>query len=432
MAIVGLITTFLLTIIYTDWIITCIFVFFAICFSVYELICYIENGNRNFSAFLLSIRSADFTRYSTADKRGKSFEELKEAFNIIVDQFQVARTDKEAQYTFLQAVIRSLSTAIICFDNNGEIKLINDAANQLLNIPSHDNIRHLEKSKPELFERLQSGDNEVIELIIKDERLKLLFRSTTFILQGHEHKLVLITNIKSEIDKAETEAWQQLLQVLTHEIMNSITPISSLSDTVKGEFDKMVDKRSFDNEQLDDLSEALSVIKNRSLGLISFVHHYKSLINLPSPVFTVLYVAAIIEHVQLLTEGHLQKRGIRLAIVNTPHNLCIVADVQMVEQVILNLIYNAADALYDADNPCITLAAEERTDHITLTIADNGKGIDKEIQDKIFVPFFTTKTNGTGIGLSLSKQIMQLHKGNISAGSSSKTGTIFTLNFPKT
>lgn len=422
---------FLLAVLQTNWVVTCVLLFFAICLSAYELVYYIERGNRVFADFLLSIQNSDFTRYNTIDKQGRSFGELKQAFNTIIDAFRQARIAKEEQYAFLQTVMSHISTGIVCFDETGDIKLVNDTALGILNLPSIRNINLLQKLRPELFEPLMNGNNEVIEATIKEEQQKLLLRSAVFKLQGQEHTLVLITNVKTEIDKAETEAWRQLLQVLTHEIMNSVTPISSLSDTIKVEFDKIIKQESFSTTELDDLSEGLSVIKNRSAGLISFVHQYKSLINVPKPVLKPTPIVDMLNRVQLLTMQYLQGQGINMVVVSPLQNAVINADVHMIEQVILNLLYNAADALKDIAAPRIVIACEERAGNIIITVSDNGRGVDKDIEDKIFIPFFTTKSQGTGVGLSLSKQIMHMHGGNIGVHSSSDTGTVFTLSFSK-
>ena len=185
-------------------------------------------------------------------------------------------------------------------------------------------------NRPELFFSLTKGDNEIIEITTKGERLKLLLRSTNFKIQEKQYKLVLITNVNTEIDRAETAAWRQLLQVLTHEIMNSVTPISSLSETIKMEFDEMIREQSFKERELADLSEGLSVIKNRSAGLISFVHQYKSLVNLPKPVLKPLTVADMLNQVHLLTVQYLQGHGIRLTIIQPLKDVSILADRPMI------------------------------------------------------------------------------------------------------
>lgn len=431
LAIASLIVLFILVLLKTNWVITGIVLFIAIASVTYDLIRYVEAGNRNFSNFLLSIRSSDFTKYNIEDKRGRAFTELNYAFNAIIEEFRNARIDKEAQYTFLQAAIGNLNTAIISFDSTGEVKLINEAANSLLNISGLNHIKRLQLVSPELSEHLMKGHNEVVEVTIKGERLKLLLRFTSFKLRDLDHKLVLITNVKTEIDRAETEAWQQLLRVLTHEIMNSVTPISSLSDTIKNEFDEIVNHRAFDKDRLNDLSNGLSVIKNRSGGLITFVQHYKSLIDLPTPEFNMISVTTMLERIGLLAGQHIRDRGINFSVVTPIRPFMITVDERMMEQVILNLLYNAADAVQSTPSPNIVLAAEEREYRTLITVQDNGPGIEAEILDKIFIPFFTTKTNGTGIGLSLSKQIMHLHKGSIDVNSILHKGTNFSLILPR-
>jgi len=399
-------------------------------FSVIELIRYVEKANREFSDFLQAIRSEDFTRYDEDDKRGRSFSHLKQAFNAIIDEFQMARIDKEAHYIFLQTVVAHINTAIISFDDRGAVKLINESARTLFDIPFLDSVAYLSKVNIELHDLLISGFNGIAEITVREKRLKLLFRSAGFRLQGTEHRLVVITNVKSEIDRTEIDAWEQLLHVLTHEIMNSITPVSSLSGTIRHHLNGMLIEKNIDQEMLNDMAEGLQVIENRSAGLIGFVNNYRSLISLPRPDHKKINIGKLFENITLLVSNQLAQRHITLCTELGSSMLFINADESMIEQVLLNLINNAADAVEGYADSTIRLSAELYDEHTLIKVTDNGTGIDPEIRNRIFIPFFTTKNHGTGIGLSLTKQIMQLHNGSIDVHSEKNKGTTFTLSFP--
>jgi len=413
-----------------QWIATSLVLSFIICFVVVSLLRYVERTNSEFSDFLQSIRSADFARYNEDDKRGTSFSALKQAFNTIVEEFQTTRIDKEAHYVFLQTVVSNVNTAIISFDSKGDIKILNRAAQELLDLPFLDNIHQLSRINRELYNSLASGANEILPISVQEKRLKLLFRSASFRIQDNEHRLILITNVKPEIDRAEVEAWEQLLHVLTHEIMNSITPISSLSGTIKDHLNSMIKDDVRDGEMLHDMAEGLQVIENRSAGLIAFVNNYKTLITLPEPDLQRISVGKLFDRLLVLTGRHLEQKGVTLKIESGGRLLFIIADDGLIEQVLLNLIYNAADAVAGCMEPRIVLSAGLQNEKTTIRISDNGAGIDPDIMGKIFIPFFTTKNTGTGIGLSLSKQIMHQHNGSIDVYSTSGKGSVFTLSFP--
>jgi two-component system, NtrC family, nitrogen regulation sensor histidine kinase NtrY len=419
-----------IVIINTSWLATSLLLVVITLFTVAELLRYVERSNREFSDFLQAIKSADFATHYEIDKRGHSFSKLRQAYNSIVAEFQAARIDKEAHYTFLQTVVNQVSIAIISFDQQGEIKLLNEAARQMLDLPLLNNVHQWRRFNPELYTHLLSDVNEVAEITVGQNRLKLLFRSASFRLQENEHRLILITNVKPEIDRTEVEAWEQLLHVLTHEIMNSITPISSLSGTIKDHLNELISSKNLDDDMLADMSEGLLVIEKRSEGLISFVNNYRSLISVPEPNLKKIRVQHLFERIRLLVSNRLEEQGIALRVDIESNLLLIVADESLMEQLLLNLIYNAADALEGVAEPVIELSAQLHTEQTVIRVSDNGVGIPPELIGKIFIPFFTTKNSGTGIGLSLSKQIMRLHRGSIDVFSQPGQGTTITLLLP--
>lgn len=413
------------------WVITPFLLLVILIAAIAELIYYIEKTNREFTNFLESIKSADFSKYNTNDTRGKSFSEFKTAQNIIIEQFQQARIEKEAHFIFMQTVVELITTAIIAFDNKGEIKLINQSAKTFLQQPYLKNIYSLKYFNDKLYSHLinrQNLHNPILEINIKGEQLKLSVRSTDFTIQGVAYRLVSIQNIKPEIENTELEAWEQLLHVLTHEIMNSMTPLSSLSTTLKNKADILL--KEFDEETVNDLSEGLNVIAKRSNSLISFVHHYRSLTSLPAPDLKMLEVRDLLDRIIMLKYNELDSKGIALRFIMAQDSLTINADVGMIEQVLINLINNAAEALDAIPEAFIEITAKSVNNRTIIQITDNGAGIEKDNLDRIFVPFYTTKTKGSGIGLSLSRQIMRLHAGSISVASVKDQGTSFSLEFP--
>lgn len=428
--IVALITLLVICLYKTHWIVTPFVLVLITGLAIISLIRYVERTNREFADFLLSVKSSDFSRYQPTDKRGRSFSAFKEALNIITEEFQATRIDKETQYIFLQAVVQHLTTAVISFDEKGEVKLVNKAAKDLLHIPFLRDLGTLQKIHPKLYEHMAGADNQILETEIQDQHLKLLVRSASFRLHDIEHKLVLIQNIKPELERKEIEAWEQLLHVLTHEIMNSITPISSLSATIKNRMTDVIHEKTAAGDDFEDMLHGLQVIENRSDGLINFVHQYKSLITIPQPDLQPIDIGDIFDRVQVLSRMQLSRYNINLQMVVRTKGLAQHMDEGLIEQVLLNLVNNAADALEGVTNPMIELSAEQVNDRMIIRVTDNGPGIDRDMQAKIFIPFFTTKKKGTGVGLSLSRQIMQLHNGSISVSSAPGQGAIFSLEFP--
>jgi len=255
-----------------------------------------------------------------------------------------------------------------------------------------------------------------------------------FRMRGEDFTLVSLQNISSELEEKEVESWQRLIRVLTHEIMNSITPISSLAVTVNDMlFERRGDAyclRKLDNEDIDSVETALRTIQGRSQGLLNFVETYRNLTRVPKPNFRYFPVKELFDRNLLLLKPKLEPHGIECSCVITPDNLMMTADPDLVDQVIINLVLNAIDAVKNRENPLITARAlTTSAGRVVIELIDNGHGIKPDIIDKIFMPFFTSKKEGSGIGLSLSRQIMHLHKGTITVKSLPGEGTTFTLTF---
>jgi two-component system nitrogen regulation sensor histidine kinase NtrY len=302
-----------------------------------------------------------------------------------------------------------------------------------MGVTSIKNIHELIQQNPKLFHAINSVESGKSELYKGSNELYLTIQSTELRIRGIDVKLITLQNIQPELQKQELEAWQNLTRVLRHEIMNSITPISSLTSTLREILDHDM-KKTGENYELkgegaDDLREGLSTIENRSRGLIKFIDAYREYTSLPKPVMQTVRLKDLLEKVAQLMRQELKKTSIDFQLVCQSEYLTIQADVEMIEQVLINLLKNAIEALGETENPTLRLEGSYDETSIKVEVIDNGSGIIKEALEHIFVPFYTTKRSGSGIGLSLSRQIMQMHNGSITVESEPDVRTCFTLRF---
>ncbi len=405
--------------------------------QVVSLIRYTEQTNRKLSRFFESIRHADFATSFSENELGKSFEELNNEFNQVIAAFNKNKTEKEEHFNYLLTVIQHVSIGIIVFKRDGKVDVFNNAVKRLLRINRLRKISHLAEVSDDLPEKLlnmKAGDKSLVKLFVDDELLQLSMHATEFKMRGEEYILVSFQDIHPELEQKEIESWQKLIRVLTHEIMNSITPISSLAATIKDILDERLashpPKDEQEAEDIDSVMQAVTTIENRGKGLLNFVELYRNLTRIPKPHFRHFTVSSLLDTTLELMNPKMEKLGIKCVTRIYPNDLKILADPDLIDQVIINLILNAIDAVSEVENPHITIVASVNLNNrTTIEIADNGKGINQDILDKIFMPFFTSKKTGSGIGLSLSRQIMQMHKGTISVRSKPGEGAIFTMIF---
>ncbi len=416
--------------------VSAVIVAIAILFEISELFHFTTVTNKKITRFLESIRYSDFSSSFTYDnKLGKSFKELNTAFNSVADAFRKERAEKEEHLNYLNTVVQHVTTGLISFDHDGNVSIINSAAKKFLGVPQLKNINEVIGVNVNLYKRLkQLGPGEKTLLRVSSD-LNLSIHATELKLRGHTIKLVAIQNIHSELVSKEVEAWQNLTKVLRHEIMNSITPIASLTGTLNdilSEDLKQINNQSYkiDNETLQDLEEGLQTIENRSKGLIKFVDAYRDYTSIPKPKFGLIKIEELFDHICQLLKREFKEIGIDFRVNILNDNLEITADRELIEMVLINLLKNAKEALSNREEPKIEMTARlDGQQRILLEVKDNGPGIIQEAQDKIFIPFYTTKKAGSGIGLALSRQIMQLHQGFLSVKSEPNLYTIFTLGF---
>ncbi len=400
-----------------------------ITYQIFALIRDAESVVKIMTRFFDSIRYSDFTRTATSKGLGSAFDELNKSYNEVMNEFIKARKEKEENFRYMQTIVQHIGIGLISFFPDGEVNLINNAAKKLLKISSLRNIKALEsinkKLVDELFE-IKAGKKSLIKFVHNNDFYQLMLFATEFKMQEKIYKFVSIQNIMSELEEKEMEAWQKLISVLTHEIMNSITPISSIAQTLNG----LVNQKELNNDTLDDIKVGMETIHRRSEGLIEFVNNYRSISKIPVANFSIVQVKNLFADVAKLMERNLQEKGVDFKYHIEPESLELTIDHKLIEQVLINLLLNAIDAVKEKEKPVIKLSASmgERGCPV-IQVKDNGVGILEEVQEKIFIPFFTTKSNGSGIGLSLAKQIMKQHSGNIRFVSNPDEGTTFTLFF---
>jgi len=406
----------------------------AIIYQIYALINYVERTNRDLVRFLESIKYQDFSQSFSSRGAGASFKELSKALTEVTNEFRQARTEKEEHYRYLQTIVQHIGIGLIAFHKNGNVELINNAAKRLLKITHLKNIKMLESFSPQLvkiLQKMQTGDQKLVKIEKNNDQLQLAIYATEFKIRNQNITLVSLQNIQSELEEKEMEAWQNLIRVLTHEIMNSVTPIASLASTVNDLLLKPQSEDKLTIETITDIRDAVRTIQNRSQGLLHFVDSYRQLTRIPRPDFQIFPIRELFSRVEQLMQPQLKEKSIQnFSSYIDPESLELTADPGLIEQVLINLLINAIEAVHHQPQPKIKMCAGmDQGGRIFIQVIDNGSGIIEDVQEKIFIPFFTTKKQGTGIGLSLSRQIMRLHKGTISVLSKPNLEPIFTLRF---
>lgn len=399
-----------------------------------ELFRFASQTNRKLTRFLESVKYSDFiSGFATDNKLGKSFRELNTAFNEVLEAFRKARSEKEENWQYLNTVVQQVRTGILSFDAEGQLHLINANAKRFIGITNLKNINELKEKDIKLYHALVDVEPGKSTLHKVGNEFLLTIQATELRIRGNTVKLVTLQNIQTELQKQELEAWQNLTRVLRHEIMNSITPISSLTSTLReildSELVKKDDHYELKNEGAEDLREGLSTIENRSKGLIKFIDAYREYTSLPQPKIKNVRLKDLLDKVAQLMKPELRKTTIDFSYSYESEYLTIQVDEEMIEQVLINLLKNAIEALSNRENATLELAGKYSDSAVIIEVSDNGPGIIKEAVNRIFVPFFTTKKTGSGIGLALSRQIMQLHNGLITVTSEPEVKTVFILKF---
>jgi two-component system nitrogen regulation sensor histidine kinase NtrY len=405
--------------------------------QVIALIKFVDKTNQVIVDFFEAIKNNDFSLQKQKSGNDAYNQYLYAQFEMVIKKLKQSKLAKDVRQQYLTTIVQHVGIGLITFNEKGEVQIMNIAAKRLLKIENIKNISGLDTISKELvkcFWELKTGGRSLITVEIGGDEQQLSVYAMELTLGDENFKLISLQNIRSELEEKEMEAWQKLVRVLTHEIMNSVTPISSLANTVEGEIvgylDYNEEKPNIAKEDLEDIHLAVQTIQRRSDGLIRFVNDFRSLTHTPEPKFQMVSVMELFGQISILLNHEIKTNNIEFIVNINPQNLALSIDPELIQQVLINLIKNAVQALETRENKIIELLAYQDEKNNTLFILkDNGPGIDEEAQTKIFIPFFTTKKSGSGIGLSLSRQIMRQHSASISVNSKVDEGTEFILRF---
>lgn len=414
-------------------------VLLVILYQIWELLRFINKNNAELEQFVESIHYRDFSRHFDVKNAPEPVKDLRKGFNEINSTFRLISKEKEAQFLYLQKILELVDTGILSYETqSGEVLWMNDAFKKMMQIPYLKTIHSLEKRDEAMYQdviSLKLRDNKITSVTTDKNTMKILLSATAFQTDDKTYKLIAFQNINEVVDETEAQAWRKLLSVMTHEIMNSIAPISSLADTLNYRLAALSEQPTDGTKQispylLDDLRLGIETIQKRSEGLLKFAETYRNLNKITTLNLTKVYARDLFENLYQLMEPTLAEKNIELEIILKDPNLQLEVDTNLIEQTLINLIVNAIDALKNKTDGKIQLSATTTAQQkVVLKVSDNGSGISEEVMDKIFIPFFSTRKNGSGIGLSLCKQIMMLHKGTIQVQTTEGVGTAFSLQF---
>lgn len=384
--------------------------------------------------FFESIRYRDFSRWFTVKSGPQDIRELHKGFNNVNETINEINAEKEAQHLYLQKILELVGTGIVAYNiKTGAILWINDAFKKILDIPTLKNTSFVKNRNEVLYDdifRTNHINGKTISVTISKQKSKILIANSVFKINEEAFNLIVLQNIDDPLNRSESEAWKKLLSVMTHEIMNSIAPISSLAETLQSKIKDHINDPKAHELEVDDLETGIESIRNRSEGLLKFAKTYRSLNKITKLNLSQTTARELFQNLKILMLPSLENKNILLTFKEENADTQIKIDTYLIEQVLINLILNAIDAVKECENPHIILSVHKNLQGSTiLRIEDNGKGIPKAFIDDVFVPFFSTKKNGSGIGLSLSKQIMLLHNGKIDIQSVEGKGTRISLVF---
>lgn len=401
--------------------------------QIVYLVYFLQRINRDLTRFLFSFKHDDSTMVFNAKKNDSSFSTLHAGFNSVLSSFEKIKLEKEKNHRFFQNAIEHVGIGILSFNENGDILLSNQAFKDLFcmyMIRDISQLKKVDQGLPVLIGKMNNGEQVLLKVLINNRLIHLSIRSTDFMLGNESVRIISFQDIKNEIEQSEMDAWQKLIRVLTHEIMNSVSPITLLSKSLINLFEEEAENNmpELSEEQVQKLVRGLHTINRRSKGLSKFVEDYRNLTQLSVPDIQTLPVNSLFHDIENLFREELSQKNIAFGL-SCSDQSTILADKNLIEQVIINLIKNSIYAVEGSESPKIILAHTNRRKQSIISVTDNGPGIPEEILDSIFIPFFTTRKDGSGIGLSLSRQIMRLHNGIITVESKKDESTTFSLLF---
>jgi len=404
--------------------------------QLYEIVRFVNISNYQLAKFLDAIKHSDLSLSDKNDDLGDSFRELNHTFKDILKVISTAKIEKEAQYQYLKLIIDHIETGIIAIDKESNITLFNSSALLIPGIEEYGTFEKLFHKNPDLAKTIKSiepNERILFEYKADNKNVTLSIQASKVKVMSTELKLITFSNIALEIEQKEIDAWHKLIRTMAHEIMNSVTPISSLTETclmlLEDEHGNQKSIYEITENHVTSIRSGLKTIEKRSDGLYNFINDYRKLTKIPTPEKQAIKLKLFLENIKNLMQSEVSKSNICLLLDPIDDELELLADSNLLEQVLINLITNSIDALKDSIDSRIVLRAYQVNSAINIEVEDNGSGISKDIVDNIFIPFYTTKKSGSGIGLSLSRQIMKLHNGSLNFESEPGVKTIFRLQF---
>lgn len=403
--------------------------------QAFILINYINRISRNLTRFFNAFKYEDNKPVFSSPDKQREFSDLYRAFDRVIEQFKEVKIEKEKEYQFFSNALRHIGVGLLGFDENGKVLLINKTLLELFDLHHIANINELSKTDrdiPELLLKMNPDQTGLINIRNKGIFSQLWLKASVMKIEDKIIRLVSFQDIRPEIEQKEIDAWQRIIRVINHEIINSLSPVNLLSSTLLRSLEKgnkLISTHEIDKEIINNIHTGLKAIKGRSQGLTQFVEKYRKAMQLPEPKPEKLNISEMISEIKTLFREEFSSRNIKLKTADIPDDLTIQADRKMIEQVIVNLINNSLQAIEKIPEPEISIYVYEENHRKVIEISDNGKGIPTDNLENIFIPYFSTREGGSGIGLSLSRQIMRMHGGDISVASQNDSVTTFRLTF---
>jgi two-component system nitrogen regulation sensor histidine kinase NtrY len=404
--------------------------------SFFSLIYFLNSINRKVAFFFDAVANDDTTLHYSENNRTRSFQALHQSFNRLNVHISDIKIKNEYNEKFFHEMLKSSATGLLAVDDKGYIEQINDSALDFIGLPHISHIDLLKQKNRELYEQIMQiapGQSRTIKLLHGSELRLLSLKVALLNFDKNKYRLYSISDIKAELEENELDSWQKLIRVMTHEIMNSIAPITSLSNTLTRIYvrnNEPLPVVEVTEKHIANTIHGLEVIENTGKGLMHFVEDYRKLTKIPKPVFKPIIISNWLNAIHLLMKNMLDEENIEVRIIKKGSQQELIGDEKLLNQVMINVLNNAIDGLKNILNKKIVINISENTaGKLKISITDNGVGIAPEEIEKVFIPFYTTKENGSGIGLSLSRKIMRLHKGSISVFSTPGELTTFVLWF---
>lgn len=407
-----------------------------ITFQVFEITHLINKTNTELSRFLAGIRDGDYQLNYNKNAPNRSFKALYNSFGELVETLKYLETERMAQFHFLNELINQIQFGLLVFNEDDDIELMNNQAMELTALPKITKWKKIRNPNIQFLETilsLEPAQNQLIETHLNGESRYFSVSINEVKILSKSLKVVSFQDIRGEIRKKEVEAWHKLIRILTHETMNSVTPIISLAETMKlileDDEGNIKQSNNLTEENILDVTESLETLIGRGQGMLKFVTEYRKLTRIPKPELEETSITGFIDSILRLMQDTDTKNGVKFKKEIAPFSIPL--DPVLIQQVLINLIKNAIESLATTPNPEIVIVCKEGPEKQLISVLDNGPGVSKDKLEKIFIPFYSTKKEGSGIGLSVSRQIMNLHEGHLELTSIPGKITNFTLVFPK-